>query len=722
MFQKIVSRQTLQISLLFLVISGFSFGIAAQTPEQIAPGVWRVRYGEQETTRPTDFKEPANSAAMEKMPHAGTAPALLSLLHYVPLQSGISASLPLSNAERLYGFGLQVNSFQQRGLRREIRVNSRTIGNIGFSHAPLPFFISSNGYGILVNSSRYVTFYAGSQHRLNRPVAASPNDAANATKESDLYNGNNGKSDLVEWQVKGAKGIEIIYFEGPSIKQVMERYNLFSGGGAIPPLWALGFKYRAKNTFDANEVAGLSAYFREKHIPCDMFGLEPGWQSASYSCSYKWNPVKYPNPDSLLTVMHNRHYKLNLWEHAYVHPSSPIYDSILPFSGNYTVWNGAVPDFSLPAAQRIFGGYHKTNFIDKNISAFKLDECDAAYYDEANAEWSFPDITRFPSGMDGEEMRQLFGLLYQRTILDQYKKANKRTMLEVRASGLFAAPYSAALYTDMYDQADFVRMICNAGFSGLNWSPEVRQTRNDSDLVRRLQTTLMSAHMVVDCWFLKNLPWFQYDREKNNRDEALPNFPELEQMAKDIINLRMRLIPYLYNAFAQYHFYGTPPFRPLVMDFPGDRNCWTIDDQYMMGNDILCAPFLNGKSARRIYLPAGNWYDFNTNKKYPGGQFYQIAMPLEQVPMFVREGSLLPLAKPVEYITASTVFEIECRVYGKPVTAQAGLFEDDGETFNFEKGDYNYVSLEWYKGKGHVTRHNKSLPRRYKPVSWKVVP
>ena len=81
-------------------------------------------------------------------------------------------------------------------------------------------------------------------------------------------------------------------------------------------------------------------------------------------------------------------------------------------------------------------------------------------------------MAQFPSGLDGEQMRQLFGMLYQKTILDQYKKENQRTMLEARASYLFAAPYNAALYTDMYDHASFVRMIVNSGFSGLNWSPK----------------------------------------------------------------------------------------------------------------------------------------------------------------------------------------------------------------------------------------------------------
>ncbi len=699
----------------------------AQQITKIAPGIWKIVYGEQEKIKPGDFKEKPLENELNKMAASENGPAFLKYIKYNVEQGGIVAELPLEDNERIYGFGLQVNTLEQRGMRREIRTNSWIVGNIGFTHAPLPFYISSKGYGVLVNSSRYVNFYLGSQHKLAKSISIkqqveetsgtqSPGDSPSA-----LYNKNYKSSNTVEIQVKGAKGIEMLVFDGPSMKNVIERYNLYSGGGALPPLWAMGFKYRAKNTFNATEVASFSSYFREKHIPCDMFGLEPGWQSAAYSCSYAWNKKNYPNPDSLLNIMHNRNYKLNLWEHAYVHPTSPIFDSIVPYSGDYAVWKGAVPDFVLPQTRKIFGDYHNKNFIQKGVAAFKLDECDAAYYHEANAEWSFPDIAKFPSGLDGEQMRQLLGYLYQKTILDEYQKVDLRTMLEVRASYLFAAPFNAALYTDMYDHASFVRMIVNSGFSGLNWSPEVRQTSSENDLIRRLQTTLMSSHMVVDCWFLKNLPWYQFNRDKNNNDELLPNRFELEAKAKNLIELRMSFIPYLYAAFAKYHYTGTPPFRALVLDYPDDKEVWKIDNQYMMGESIMCAPFIDGASTREIYFPEGIWYDFNSNKKYEGGKKYTITMTLDEIPMFVKEGTILPMAKPVEYITKETVLDVTCRLYGNCDGKTIQLFEDNGHTFDYTKNQFNWINLSWKKNKGTINRVGNYKKQHYKITSWQPI-
>jgi alpha-D-xyloside xylohydrolase len=317
-------------------------------------------------------------------------------------------------------------------------------------------------------------------------------------------------------------------------------------------------------------------------------------------------------------------------------------------------------------------------------------------------------------------MRQIFGLLYQKTIWDEYKKANKRTVLEVRASHLFAAPYCSMLYTDMYEHADFLRMTVNSGFSGVNWSPEVRQTKSDEDLIRRLQMTVMAAHMNVDCWFLKNLPWYQYDRDKNNRGEFLPNYKELEQKAKKIIELRMSLIPYLYGAFAKYHFDGTPPFRALVLDYPDDPNVWKTDNQYMMGEAILCAPLIDGASSRDIYFPKGVWYDFNTGKQYTGGKKYKVSMSLDEIPMFVKDGTILPLASPVEYITPGTVFDLHCRVYGSP-DKSVRLFEDNSYTFDFERGQFNWVNLSWNGKKVFLDHTGKFKGILYKLVDWKLI-
>ncbi|WP_018613713.1 TIM-barrel domain-containing protein [Segetibacter koreensis] len=714
-----MKKESLLIAILIIT---FQF-TQAQTIEKVANGIWKITYGTPEHHLPTEFKNPTAFSGLNKMPAIHVAPVDVKTIHFKQMSKGVLAEMKVDTSERFYGFGLQTNTFDQTGMRREIRTNSWTVGNIGFGHAPMPFYISTKGYGVLVNSSRYVTFYVASKGKLDERVR---NKKENQKEQKvvlntvQLYGKAVTPSNEVSIQVEGTKGIEIYVFAGPEMLQVMQRYNLFSGGGGIPPMWGLGFKYRGKATFTDKQIQETGQYFRNHHIPCDMIGLEPGWQTASYSCSFAWNPKNFPNPSSFIDSMNKNGFKLNLWEHAYTHPTSPIFQKIAPYSANYTVWGGAVPDFISAGGRKVFGDYHENNFVKKGIAAFKLDECDAADYTKADREWSFPDIATFPSGLDGEQMRQLYGLLYQKTMLNLYHKNNIRTMFDVRASHLFAAPYTSALYSDMYSHADFVRMIVNSGFSGVNWSPELRETSNDAELVRRLQTITMSAHMVANCWYLSQPPWLQYNIDKNNNNELLPNYKVLEQKAKKLIELRMSLLPYLYSAFAKYHFDGTPPFRALIIDYPTDKNTWKIDDEYMMGESLLCAPFLDSSSERTVYLPAGNWYDYNTNKKYEGGKEYSISMTLDQIPMFVKDNTLLPLAQPVEYVTPSTVFNISCKVYGNPATA-VKLFEDNSSNFNFEKGQYNWLSLSWKGNNGNALRTGNFKQQVYKIIDWKKI-
>jgi len=719
----------MKISCFWLLFLFFVLNVSASEPvvvEKLYPGIRRITYGQPEKYLPTDFKEAPLEDALQSLACSsdGQSPFALSDISFRQTPKGVVAEFQLKPSERIYGFGLQVNTFQQRGMRRDIRCNSWTVGDVGFSHASLPFYISSAGYGLLVNTARYVTFYLGSQNKLAHSIqtaeALKSADTPLGSSPAELYNKAYKSSGEAEIVVEGAQGMQIYVFDGPAMLDVIRRYNLFSGGGAMPPLWGLGLKYRAKSTFSDKEVKKFARYFREKHIPCDMFGLEPGWHSAAYSCSFTWNPKNFPEPQQLLDTMRNMQYKLNLWEHAYVHPTSPMFDAIVPYSGDFAVWKGAVPDFITPQARSIFSSYHEKNLVDKGVPSFKLDECDAAYYHEAKGEWSFPDIAQFPSGIDGVQYRQLFGLLYQKCIWDLFRSKNRRTYLEVRASHLFAAPYGAVLYSDMYEHADYVRMLLNSGFAGLNWSPEVRQMTSEADLIRRLQTSVMSAHTNVDCWFLNNPPWYQYDRNKNNRDEFLPNYLELEQMSRSLIELRMRLIPYLYAAFAAYRFEGKPPFRALLLDYPDDKAVWDLQDEYMMGDRLLCAPFINGASTREVYLPQGVWYDFNTNKMYEGGKKYTVSMSLNEIPIFVKDGSILPLAQPVEFITDETVFQIDCQVYGSPAE-QFVLFEDDGVTFNFEHGDYNVVTCTWEKNKGKSVRKGTLKKKRYEISSWRKI-
>ncbi|WP_431209647.1 TIM-barrel domain-containing protein [Puia sp. P3] len=308
----------------------------------------------------------------------------------------------------------------------------------------------------------------------------------------------------------------------------MQRYNLFSGGGVLPPYWGLGIKYRVKGDFDEAGVLRMANYFRNSHIPCDVLGLEPGWHSRSYSCSYVWSE-KFPRPQEMIDSLWKMHLRLNLWEHAYVNPAAPFYKDLERMSGDFLVWRGLVPDFADPRAAAVFADYHRKNLVDKGIASFKLDECDNSNIVDGKATWGFPDMTRFPSGIDGEQMHQLFGSLYANTLADVYRRKNQRTYFDYRASNLFNSSLPAVLYSDIYGHDDYISMISTASFGGLLWSPELRDSKNETDFIRRLQTMLLAPQSVVDAWFLKNAPWFQLNRSLNNQDVKHERADELEK-------------------------------------------------------------------------------------------------------------------------------------------------------------------------------------------------
>lgn len=153
---------------------------------------------------------------------------------------------------------------------------------------------------------------------------------------------------------------------------------------------------------------------RDEGIPLSIIGLEPGWHTHAYSCTYKWSD-KYPDPQKFVDEIRKRGLHLNLWEHAFTHPDADFHDEIAPYSGDYLVWGGVVPDFATNEARKIFADYHREKLVNLGIDGFKLDECDSS---DNTGSWSFPLPTEFPSGLDGEQYHSLFGTLYAKTILD----------------------------------------------------------------------------------------------------------------------------------------------------------------------------------------------------------------------------------------------------------------------------------------------------------------
>ena len=241
-------------------------------------------------------------------------------------------------------------------------------------------------------------------------------------------------------------------------------------------------------------------------------------------------------------------------------------------------------------------------------------------------------------------MHAVFGLRYQQTILSQFQNRNKETFGLVRSSGALAAPYPFVLYSDLYEHRDFVRALVNAGFSGLLWCPEVRDAQSDEDLIRRLETVVFSPLAMVNAWYIKNPPWRQLDRDKNNAGEFAANWEALEDRCRAIVGWRMQLIPYLQSAFARYVQDETPPFRAVVLDFPEDASLHNVDDAYLIGDRMLVAPLFAGEGERKIVFPRGKWHDFWTGTAVAGGQTLTVPASTERIPVYVKAGSVFPLA------------------------------------------------------------------------------
>jgi alpha-D-xyloside xylohydrolase len=728
--------QILILGLMAAATCGKTFGQTppAPAPVEILPGVWRFTFGTPEKITPVSTRHyPPATNGLAALAAVAPCPVTVTAT-FSP--RGSVVSVPLAEEEMIYGLGLQLQSFQQRGLKKRLRVNADPAMDTGDSHAPVPFYVTTRGYGVLIDTARYPVFYLG-----NKKHPPQPANDLKAGNRPDNWNGLSpderrglGAASDVLVEIPEAAGVDVYVFAGPSLRQAVQRYDLFSGGGPLPPRWGLGFWYRVQSDYTQEDVLKLAAEFRERRIPCDVLGLEPHWQSHSYCSSYLWSQ-RFPDSAGMMASLAGQHFRLNLWEQAFVDPSSPLYASLLAHCGDYEVWGGLVPDFLQAETRRIFSDYHEKTFVAQGAAGFKADECDNSDF---TGGWSFPEMSRFPSGADGEQMHSLFGLRYQDALQGAFEKRRQRTYGLVRSSGALAAPYPYVLYSDLYDHRQFVRGVAQTGFSGLLWAPEVREAANPEELLRRLESAAFSPLAMINAWYLRSPPWKQVNRAANNQGQFAEGWENVEALCREVLELRMKFITYLHAAFVRYHREGLPPFRALIMDFPDDPQTRTIDDEYMMGDSLLVAPVIvegaAGRGGRRaepagavagsaeamrpVYLPAGVWHDFWKGERRQGGQRINVRVPVGRIPLFVKTGTVLPLAQATLDTADPASRKLTVWVYGDGERA-ATLFEDDGSW----APALDSVQLNWDNAakSGRVLRSAPSLTNAYEILSWKQV-
>lgn len=599
----------------------------------------------------------------------------------------LTASRAISADEEFFGGGLQFHSMAQRGKTKALKVNADPNSDLGNSHAVVPFFLSTAGYGIYLDSHGYTHFDFGKSDS-GRLSFQTPDPVM------DYY--------FIAAKRDGADA------NRSAFHSLLEGYTRLTGRMDMPPKWGLGFWYRMKSEWNSAKVEEVADEFRKRGIPCDVIGLEPKWQTHSYSCSYVWNPETFPDPKAFVGWMRDRHFRLNLWEHAYVHPSAPIHEYLKQAGvvGDKEVWGGLVPDFTMPQAEEIFARQHIRDHISLGVAGYKLDECDGSDF---TGGWFFPDDAKFPSGLSGAQMHNVFGYLYQKAFHEIFEKQNLRSYFLVR--GMFAGgqAYPSVIYSDWYGFKEYLRAAVNSGFSGILWCPEIRQTEDPKEFVRRFQVVFFSPLAMVNAWADGVTPW-----EKG---------PEVERIFRLYADLRMQLTPYLYSGFRRMHDTGLPIVRALVVDSPDDSAAYAIDDEFLYGDSLLVAPVLSGDK-RALYLPKGRWTDWWTGETFAGGKTIEYAAPLDRLPLFARAGAIVPMQRAETYAGEKPVTSLAVRVYTGDAASAFVLYEDDGETLNYRTGKYVSVRLACEPADGVLTlraeRGKGSYVPTWKSVLWEI--
>ena len=390
--------------------------------------------------------------------------------------------------------------------------------------------------------------------------------------------------------------------------------------------------------------------------------------------------------------------RLNLWENMYVSRRSPIYEDMYPLSGSHMVWNGIVPDYTLEDARRVYSEYHKKNILSTGVSGFKIDECDG--YDK----YLWPDHAEFPSGNSAVTLRQSYGVLCQRVVYDMFRQENKRTYGLVRASNAGASSFPFCVYNDCYTFSDFLSGICSSAFCGTLWVPEVRDAKTAEEWVRRFQLCTLSPMMMLNSWATGAKPW---------------KFPQVESIVRDLVFFRKQMLPYLYNAFHIYNTEGVPPFRPICMDFGGivakevgdgvlddtdnpyqHKKLGDVTDQFMVGEYLMVAPVVPGCEKRDVVLPADcGWYDFFTGEYVGRGEIKSFECPLDKMLVFVKEGGIIPVIDMAD-VKNGCATNVTVKCFG--TSGESFIYDDDGETFDFERGAYRLTKISFTKQGGRI--------------------
>jgi alpha-glucosidase len=512
----------------------------------------------------------------------------------------------------------------------------------------------------------------------------------------------------------GAVGgdLDYYFFYGPSPAKILERFTELVGRMPIPPRWSLGYQQCRWSYAPESRVREIAKTFREKSIPCDMIYLDIDYMEG-YRI-FTFSQKNFPQPRQLITDLAKEGFKIAVivdpgikTDTAYGQYASGLRQNVFLrhadgrlFVGK--VWPGecAFPDFTGRSSRLWWGDQFKV-LCDAGVRGFWNDMNEPSVFDVTSKTVDADvvhqnDGVRIPHAAE----HNVYGMFMTQATYEGVRRVrpDERHFVLTRASYAGGERYSAAWTVDNVSTWEHLQMALSICLSmSISGQPFV-----GSDIggfigmptgelfTRWLQlgafTPLMRAHSVINS--PDKEPW-AFGREYETFNRAA-------------IELRYKMMPYIYTTMANAATTGLPAMRPLVFEDPGNPEVQTEETEFYFGDDLLVAPVLwPGDTTRDLYLPRGDWYDYWTGARLSGGRRVRVDAPLSRIPFFVRSGSVLPTQNLVQYTDQFPLDPLILDVYPGP-SSPSSYYEDDGHTFEYQKGAYLRRSMKQNSSSAHA--------------------
>jgi len=535
-------------------------------------------------------------------------------------QSG--TAFEISPDEKFYGCGEQFVEFDRRGHEVTLWHEEPLGTETERAYKNIPFHLSTNGYGILLDTTAKVSYDFGNHSTASGTI----------TVHDDEFS--------------------FLFFYGPEFPDILERYTAVTGRPDRPPKWSFGAWMSRLGYESREELERIATRLREEEIPCDVVHLDPFWMRDGCSCDLEWDTEQFPDPEGMIEGLRDQHFRLSLWENSHVPVGTAAFEEgaregyfVTDGTGKPYVmdntcqgdYRGALVDFTNPDAVEWWTDKHRA-LLEMGVAVFKTD------YGEY-----VPEDAVFANGKSGKVMHNLYPYLYNEAVYETVGEVNGADEAIVwgrdawTGSQQFPMHWGGDPQTTWNGMAAALRGGLSASISGIAlWSHDIGGfvgTPDDDLYVRWAQFGLLSSNSRCHGTTPRE-PWAF-------GEEALDIF-------RDYAELRYRLMPYLYTFAEVASRTGLPVARPLVLDYQDDPATHRIQTQYLLGKHLLVAPVFEGDTERDVYLPRGEWRNHWTGERHEGGQWITVNAPLDIQPLFVRAGSVVPQRETTQWIQEGT--------------------------------------------------------------------